>query len=199
MTAEQRALAISGALLERYGIVTRDVVLAEKTAGGFSGLYRALSSLEDVGSVRRGYFIEGMGGAQFALPGAVERIRMTPDSYRITLDSTDPANPYGASIAWPSTEGKPERRAGATVALAAGVPIAWLDKSGRRVATFAASPDETASTILLLSEERKRSTIAEIDRTDVLDHALAPVLREHGFASGYKGLTVRSTAGTTRR
>jgi ATP-dependent Lhr-like helicase len=199
LTAEQRALAMSGALLERYGIVTRDVVLAEKTAGGFSGLYRALSSLEDVGSVRRGYFIEGMGGAQFALPGAVERIRMTPDSYRITLDSTDPANPYGASIAWPQTEGKPERRAGATVALAAGVPIAWLDKSGRRVATFASSPDDTASAILLLSEERKRSTISEIDRIDVRDHALAPVLRENGFASGYKGFTVRSTAPTTRR
>ncbi|MGI9585328.1 MAG: Lhr family helicase, partial [Acidimicrobiia bacterium] len=197
--AEERALAMSGTLLERYGVVTRDIVLADKVPGGFSGLYRALSSLEDIGSVRRGYFVEGMGGAQFALPGAVERIRMAPDTTRIVLDSTDPANPYGSSLPWPDTDGKPERRAGATVLLEAGLPVAWLDKSGRRVVTFGAPPDETASAILILSEQRSRSTVAEIDRIDVRDHTLAPLLQASGFAPGYKGFTVRSTASTTRK
>ena len=73
-------------LLERYGIVTREQVLAEGIPGGFSSLYDQLSALETVGVARRGYFIEGLGGAQFALPGAVERLRAQRD------DDTAPAD-----------------------------------------------------------------------------------------------------------
>ena len=88
-------------LLERYGIVTREQVLAEGIPGGFSSLYDSLSALETVGVARRGYFIEGLGGAQFALPGAVERLRAQRDDDTappIVLAATDPAQPYGAVL-----------------------------------------------------------------------------------------------------
>ena len=90
-------------MLERYGIVTRETVLAEGVPGGFSTLYGELGNLELLGTARRGYFVEGLGGAQFALPGAVERLRSLPDataSY-LVLAATDPANPYGATLPWP--------------------------------------------------------------------------------------------------
>ncbi|MGI8903067.1 MAG: Lhr family helicase, partial [Solirubrobacteraceae bacterium] len=90
-------------LLERYGIVTREQVLAEGIAGGFSILYDALSQLETLGVCRRGYFVEGLGGAQFALPGAVERLRGQPgdDQAPVVLAALDPAQPYGAALGWP--------------------------------------------------------------------------------------------------
>ncbi|MGH2988522.1 MAG: Lhr family helicase, partial [Solirubrobacterales bacterium] len=90
-------------MLERYGIVTREMVLAEGVPGGFTTLYGELSNLEMLGTARRGYFVEGLGGAQFALPGAVERLRSLPDEEgrHLVLAATDPANPYGAALSWP--------------------------------------------------------------------------------------------------
>ncbi len=108
-------------MLERYGIVTRETVLAEGVPGGFSSLYGELSNLEMLGTARRGYFVEGLGGAQFALAGAVERLRALPhkeDDYLI-LAATDPAQPYGAALRWPKRdEGRrPARTPGAYVLL----------------------------------------------------------------------------------
>jgi ATP-dependent Lhr-like helicase len=190
MSAEERALAVANNLLDRFGIVTRDIVLAEGTPGGFSGLYAAFSSLEDVGSVRRGYFIEGMGGAQFALPGAVERLRR-PEPATIVLSAVDPANPYGASVPWPSSEGKAERRSGASVCLVDGRPAAWLDSSGRRIVTFGVEDAVVVDAIHRLASVRSRVQIATIDGAEVLDHALGPELINAGFTSGYKGLALR--------
>ncbi|HEY5054365.1 MAG TPA: DEAD/DEAH box helicase, partial [Solirubrobacterales bacterium] len=93
-------------MLERHGIVTRETVLAEGVPGGFSTLYAELGNLELLGTARRGYFVEGLGGAQFALPGAVERLRSLPeaDGSYMVLAATDPANPYGATLPWPKRE-----------------------------------------------------------------------------------------------
>ena len=77
--AGPRLRAQAELMLERYGIVTRETVLAEGIPGGFSTLYAELGNLELLGTARRGYFVEGLGGAQFALPGAVERLRSLPD------------------------------------------------------------------------------------------------------------------------
>jgi len=101
-------------MMERYGIVTRETVLAEGVPGGFSTLYSELGNLELLGTARRGYFVEGLGGAQFALPGAVERLRSLPEpkGEYLVLAATDPANPYGASLPWPKLEGG--RRPGRT-------------------------------------------------------------------------------------
>src|SRR5438270_3314304 len=91
-------------MLERYGILTREQVLAEGVPGGFSAIYSELAQLETLGIARRGYFVEGLGGAQFALPGAVERLRSLPDADfepPLVLAAVDPAQPYGAALRWP--------------------------------------------------------------------------------------------------
>ena len=120
--AGPRLRAQAELMLERYGIVTRETVLAEGVPGGFSTLYAELGNLELLGTARRGYFVEGLGGAQFALPGAVERLRSLPeaDGSYLVLAATDPANPYGASLPWPKPARgrRPARAPGAHVLLA---------------------------------------------------------------------------------
>src|SRR5207249_10734242 len=100
----ERARALAELLLERYGVVTRETVRAEGIAGGFAGLYAELSKLETLGTARRGYFVESLGGAQFALSAAVERLRSLRSDEAaadtLVLGATDPANPYGASLPW---------------------------------------------------------------------------------------------------
>ena len=106
-SARRRALA--ELLLERYGILTRELVLAEGVPGGFCAIYPELSQLETLGVARRGYFVEGLGGAQFALPGAVERLRAQKapeEAEPLVLAATDPAQPYGAALPWPKRDGE---------------------------------------------------------------------------------------------
>ncbi len=124
-------------MLERYGIVTRETVLAEGVPGGFSSLYGELSNLEMLGTARRGYFVEGLGGAQFALAGAVERLRSLPhaEGEYLILAATDPAQPYGASLAWPKRDGgrRPARTPGAYVLLRDGNPILYVERGGKSI------------------------------------------------------------------
>ncbi len=104
---DRRALA--ELLLERQGIVTRDGVRGEGIPGGYGAVYADLRALETLGLCRRGYFIEGLGGAQFALGGAVERIRELrergEDADSLVLAAADPAQPYGAALQWPKRAG----------------------------------------------------------------------------------------------
>ena len=124
-------------MLERHGILTREMALAEGIPGGFSTLYPELSNLEVLGSARRGYFIEGLGGAQFALAGAVERLRSQPldDEGLAVLATTDPANPYGTVLPWPKLESRrrPSRTPGSYVLLRSGLPLLFLEKSGKGI------------------------------------------------------------------
>src|SRR5207244_1191441 len=133
--AGPRLRAQAELMLERYGIVTREAVLAEGVPGGFAALYGELSNLEVLGTARRGYFVEGLGGAQFALAGAVERLRALPRSereYRV-IAATDPANPYGALLGWPKREDsrRPSRTPGASVLLRDGEPVLYVERGGR--------------------------------------------------------------------
>ncbi|MEO8091436.1 MAG: DEAD/DEAH box helicase, partial [bacterium] len=143
--AGPRLRAQAELMLERYGIVTRESVLAEGVPGGFSALYGELSNLEMLGTCRRGYFVEGLGGAQFALAGAVERMRGLPlaDGRYLVLAATDPANPYGAALSWPKRErdGKgsrpggrrPSRTAGAYLLMRDGEPLLYVERGGRGI------------------------------------------------------------------
>jgi ATP-dependent helicase Lhr and Lhr-like helicase len=128
-------------MLERYGIVTRETVLAEGVPGGFSTVYGEMSNLEMLGTARRGYFVEGLGGAQFALPGAVERLRSLPhpEGTYTVLAATDPANPYGAGIPWPKRESgrRPSRTPGAYVLLRDGEPTLFVERGGRGILRLA--------------------------------------------------------------
>ncbi|WP_020523485.1 ATP-dependent helicase [Catelliglobosispora koreensis] len=102
----KRAAATADALLERHGVVIKGAVAAEGHPGGFAGVYPVFAALEERGAARRGYFVEGLGAAQFALPGAVDRLRaLEPNGRAVVLAATDPANPYGAALPWPSAPG----------------------------------------------------------------------------------------------
>src|SRR6185437_13379800 len=134
-------------MLERYGILTREQVRAEGLPGGFSGVYPELSQLETLGVARRGYFVEGLGGAQFALPGAVERLRAvsSDEEAPVVLAAVDPAQPYGAALAWPERPSEAARRltrvAGAYVVLTDGEPILYVERGGRALQTLVGAGD----------------------------------------------------------
>jgi ATP-dependent Lhr-like helicase len=182
--------------------------MAEGLVGGFSSVYGVLKVLEERGQVRRGYFIDGLGAAQFAVPGAVDRLRAareTPDPVirpddvpaPIVLASTDPAQPYGAALAWPETAGRPARSASSVVVLHTGRPLVWFDRRGHHLVTFPEAVLDTSwceALISLVKEDRVRSV--EIRKVNGVGLAEAPtglveLLRTAGFADGYRGLVAR--------
>ncbi len=183
-------------LLERYGVVTREMPLAEGLDGGFAGVYPVLKEMEERGQVRRGYFVSGLGAAQFALPGAVDRLRdfrdRVADDGVVVLAATDPAQPYGAALRWPPTEGRPSRSAGALVLLQGGLPVAFVEPKGRGLVTFDPLPADNAwvdalrdvvdSGRLRSLEIRRIDGVAPSDATMVRDRLL-----DGGFVAGYRG------------
>ena len=196
----ESALARAHQLLDRYGVVTRETALGEGQEGGFAGVYPVLKALEERGEARRGYFVAGLGAAQFALPGAVDRLRGTrtpePDTPPVVLAATDPAQPYGAALAWPESPGRPARTAGAHVVLADGRPLVMLERGGRSLATFEGAESNEAwieAIIGLVKDGRLRKLeIAKVDGTAVRDTPWAARLEAAGFASAYKGMLYRT-------
>jgi ATP-dependent Lhr-like helicase len=192
--AEERGRARAEQLLDRYGVVTRDAVLAEGIPGGFAGLYPVFAAMEDAGRVRRGYFIEGLGGAQFGLPGAIDRLRSTTASF-LTLSATDPANPYGAMLAWPQVAaGRLARRAGSHVVLYDGHLVAYVERGGRTLHTLDADHDAVALAAEVTSLARRRyrrMTIETIDDDPAAQTALGAALLADRFVQGYRGITFR--------
>ena len=142
----RRAHALGETLLERYGVVTRGAVMGEGVTGGFALVYRTLSGFEEMGRCRRGYFIEGLGAAQFATVGTIDRLRsyvaeaQHPEPVAITLAATDPANPYGSVLPWPplpeGTGHRPGRKAGALVVLVDGALVLYVERGGKTVLAF---------------------------------------------------------------
>ncbi len=207
-TPTEAAHAQALQLVERYGIVTREAVLAEGIVGGFANVYGVLKILEERGQVRRGYFVDGLGAAQFAVPGAVDRLRAvreTPDAAirpqdvppPIVLAATDPAQPYGATLAWPDSSGRPARAANALVVLHAGEPLAWFDRKGRHLVTFPATATDPAWADALASLVKNgRAASVEVRKVDGATlHDAPPAvldqLRTVGFTDGYRGLVLR--------
>ncbi len=194
--ARRRALA--ELLLERYGVLTREQVLAEGIPGGFSAIYSELTQLEMLGVCRRGYFVEGLGGAQFALSGAVERLRAPApvQSAPQVLAAVDPAQPYGSVLSWPESPAKTTRTAGAYVVLTGGVPVLYLERGGRSLHTLAAADDDRLGPALgaLVEHVRggrlKRLALEKIDGEPALTSSLAPRLVELGFHGGPRRLTL---------
>ncbi len=194
VTDTRRATAWSHQLLDRHGIVTRNAVAAEGLPGGFTSIYPVLQRLEETGRVRRGYFIERQGGAQFALPGAVDRVRSAPDSGVVALAATDPANPYGASLDWPTIdEGRIGRFAGAHVVMFDGELVAFLD--GRRLKTLSDDPDirlPVAHAITRIAARSRSFRIESIDGTAPARTPWGTVFTELGFAPAPRGMSYRS-------
>jgi ATP-dependent Lhr-like helicase len=205
MSVSARRRALAELLLERYGILTREQVRAEGVPGGFSSIYPELSQLETLGIARRGYFVEGLGGAQFALPGAVERLRSQPhgDSEPpLVLAAVDPAQPYGAALSWPKRADDdtgrrgPARVAGAYVVLAGGDPVLYLERGGKGLLTLVSADDERLEPALAALADQvrrggiKRIALEHVDREPALASPLGPALIALGFREGPRKLTL---------
>ena len=198
---DRRALA--ELLLERQGIVTRDGVRAEGIAGGYGAVYGELKALETLGLCRRGYFVEGLGGAQFALGGAVERLReLRPregeEQEALVLAAADPAQPYGAALPWPKRAGgRAARVAGAQVVLLGGEPALFVERGGRSIVSLR-EPDEAwlrpalaALVEQVRTRSRKRLAVERFDSEPVGETELMPLLLEAGFLAGPRRAVLR--------
>lgn len=239
-----RAHALTQVLLERHGVLTRSGAAAEGVGAGYRDVYRVLSGLEERGAVRRGYFVEHLGGSQFALPGAVDRLRVdaqdrarvleaerevaertaataagpaaagsaTGTAAAVVLAAMDPANPYGAALAWPpgpSPDGAPQdgtptahrpgRKAGAVVVLTHGDLTLFVERGGRTVLSFTQSPARLAAAAAALAGSVRegrlgRLVVQRVDGTPALEatrhHPAARALVEAGFAVTPRGLRI---------
>ncbi|MFT8395582.1 DEAD/DEAH box helicase [Propionibacterium sp.] len=183
--------------LARYGVLTRGSVLTEPQTPSFADAYRLLSRMEETGVVRRGYFVSGLGGAQFATPGAVDHLRQAPAAPTRLLAACDPANPYGAALEWPATNGhRPARKAGALVVLADGRPVLYLERGAHTLLTFAdTSSDDISTALEMVGDAVDRGALSAvlIDRIDgqpaLTTDMPAHTFTDSGFAmvpQGYK-------------
>jgi len=198
---ERRALA--ELLLERQGIVTRDGVRAEGIPGGYGAVYGELRALETLGLCRRGYFVEGLGGAQFALGGAVERLRELrgrdgDEPEALVLAAAEPAQPYGAALPWPRRAGaRAARVAGAHVVLLGGQAALFVERGGRSLVPLR-DPDESwlrpALDALVRHVRRggvKRLAVERFDGEPVGETDVMPLLLEAGFRAGPRRAVLR--------
>ena len=202
VSSTERATAWAATLLDRHGIVARETAGVEALGGGFAQVYRVLRSMEEAGKLRRGYFVEGLGGAQFAYPGVVDRLRRVRDgetetrSDVVALVATDPANPYGWLLPWPEvleSDGHAPRRATrAVVVLVDGAPALYLDRNGRRLRTFAEVSKEVLARALpalagvARTRPRRALALERVDGDPATHSALTGLLREAGFKEEYR-------------
>ena len=210
-TPAERALARAEQLLARHGVLTRDAILAEDVPGGVATLYPVLRALEEAGRIRRGYFVAGRGGSQFAHPGALERLRARRDAgeeaapQAAVLAATDPANPYGVALPWPRVDGtRLARAAGGHVALVDGVLLAVLGKGEREITTFLPEDEPVrsrAARALALSlagwaARTGRSGLGwgAPDGRPLAESPLAPYLLEAGFTRSGPGFRLVAAA-----
>ncbi|GKU70081.1 Lhr family ATP-dependent helicase, partial [Mycobacterium montefiorense] len=198
-------------LLNRHGVLTRGAVASENVPGGFATLYKVLSTFEEAGRCQRGYFVESLGGAQFAVASTVDRLRSyldgvdrkRPEYRAVVLAAADPANPYGAALPWPTSEGaRPGRKAGALVVLVDG-DLAWfLERGGRSLLTFTDDPGSNHAAAQglaeLVSARRVESILVEringVPALQPLSGGPSPVaeaLSAAGFARTPRGMRLR--------
>jgi len=211
----RRAHASAEGLLERHGVVTRGAVTSERVPGGFAGVYKVLSAFEDSGRCRRGYFVDGLGAAQFGTAGAVDRLRtfadVPPDAKpsAVALAATDPANPYGAALPWPGSTGsptekpaghRPGRKAGAIVVLVDGVLTLYVERGGRTLLTWSDDADLLIPAAASLADAVRRGslgrlTVEKADGEQLLGSGSTPLrqaLQDAGFVATPKGLRLRA-------
>ncbi|HMG98614.1 MAG TPA: hypothetical protein VK546_06815, partial [Gaiellales bacterium] len=198
-----RRRALAELLLERHGVLVRAAIVAEGVPGGPAGLRRALGELETLGVSRRGYLVDGLGGSQHALPGAIERLRelreAPTDATAVALAASDPANPYGVALRWPAhAAGRASRAAGAIIVLQAGEPLAFLERGGRTLLSLrpleAIDWQAVADALGQAAREGRAGTLQleRIDGEPAPAAAAAAAFTDAGFAVGPRRLTLRA-------
>ncbi len=207
-----QTLARARLLLDRYGIVSRRSAQFEELRGGFGPLYKVYRELEEQGRVRRGHFVDGLEGAQFAYAGAIDRLRGSRDAAEerdraVTFDdiqvvaAMDPANPYGGIVPWPAVgdpaRAKPRRVSGAWLLLARGRPVLYVGRRGSALITFPATIRDEDGALPAAIEalrhlprvgSRSLLVIEKIDGRPVAESPLVEQFRQAGFATDYRGL-----------
>ena len=204
VTATMRAHAQATALLERWGVAGRATARADDLPGGFASIGDVLRAMEDAGAVRRGYFVESLEGAQFAWPGAIDRLREAPrgEAARVdVLPAVDPACAWGSVLPWPQLRdpsARPARRVGATAILVDGELAVWLEPKARRIVT-GALPAESIELALAVGlprvaarARRRELLIEQIDGVPAGESPLARVLLAQAARADYRGLIVRA-------
>ncbi|WP_120522712.1 ATP-dependent helicase [Arthrobacter celericrescens] len=198
-------------LLDRYGVVTRGSVMAENILGGFGLMYKVLARLEEAGRCRRGYFIEHLGAAQFAVPATVDRLRsFAEDAHAekqepsaLALAATDPANPYGAALPWPALSAdaasghRPGRKAGALVVMVDGALVLYVERGGKTLLTFSHDDGVLAGAAAALVDVVRRGAVdklfmEKVNGQDLLGTPIAEALAAAGAYSTPKGLRIRA-------
>ncbi|MEY9848557.1 ATP-dependent Lhr-like helicase [Streptacidiphilus sp. BW17] len=211
----QRAHALAQTLLDRHGVVTRGAVQSERVQGGFAGIYRVLSAFEDTGRTRRGYVVDGLGAAQFAGDGAIDRLRAVNTALErraeaasedqpetVVLAAADPANAYGAALPWPDPPGgaasshKPGRKAGALVTLVDGELVAYVERGGKSLLSWATDPTRLHHAAAALARAVREGalrdlTVERINGEPALTSALSATLEDAGFVPTPRGLRLR--------
>ena len=200
MSAPETARLVTAVNTElmRYGILTKGSVLTEAMTPSYFDVYKILTAMETQGVTRRGYFIENLGAAQFAVPGAVDRLREEAGSGMILLAACDPANPWGAALAWPDSMGhRPARKAGAIVVLDDGQPVIYLERGAHTLLTFGAGAEKIMDALRLVGQWIDRRRLDTITFTRVnSDQALQasswiPVFDQAGFIMTPQGFRRR--------
>lgn len=193
----ERLHSEAGVLLQRYGVLTRETVVTENWPGGFAALYPVLRAMEESGRIRRGYFVEGLGGSQFALPGAVDRLRALRDSGGaiVALAATDPANAYGSLMSWPRSDGRMGRTAGAYCVLDDGELKLYLERGGRSLLTNGEIKSEHLRALIGMAVLAGRVEVQRVDGLAVADSPFNGLLREAGFTSTHRGLVAYAGRG----
>ncbi|MEV0681907.1 ATP-dependent helicase [Actinosynnema sp. NPDC050436] len=206
----RRAHARAEAFLERHGVLTRGALDTERVTGGFSGVYRVLRAMEESGQVVRGYVVEGLGAAQFAAKGAVDRLRAlsrppgqdhagAPQA--VVLAAADPAQPYGAALPWPDPLGdgkhRPGRKSGALTVLVDGAATLYVERGGRSLLSFTEEEETLRAAAQALSRAVRDGWLGHlaVQRADgevALGSRLSGVLQEAGFRATPKGLRLRA-------
>ncbi len=216
VTDTERAVARANMLLERHGIVCRETVSAEDLPGGFAPIYRVLKAMEESGQVRRGYFIEGLSGAQFGHSGAVDRLRAArsnddsveaySDETALALPTLDPANPYGAMLPWPPTGASDDsrlRRVPKTwVILVEGKPALYVGANGRQLWTFPNMVDASRGGLTAAFHALHRLpgatgrgvlVVEKIDGLPAIESPHYAAMKSCGFCSDYRGLSAEKS------
>jgi ATP-dependent helicase Lhr and Lhr-like helicase len=220
-SATEASHALAMQLLSRYGVLMRESVAAENVVGGFSAVYDVLKALEESGRIRRGYFVAGLGAAQFALPAAVDLLRQLrnapPDEKPefVQLAASDPANPYGSVLRWPElpvaeedSESAPRvltRASYAEVILRNGQLVAWLRRGNPNLLVFLPGEEpersQTAAGLAhflcargqqrMQSNRHQGMLITTVNGQPVAAHPMARFLMDAGFHAGPLGMHLR--------
>ena len=217
----RRLSALAEQLLDRHGVLTRGAVVSEGMPGGFSAVYPVLKAMEEAGHCRRGYFVEKLGAAQFAMPGAVDRMRSmlaeNPEpTGAIVLAATDPANPFGAALGWPDRTVEPSedqpaggrpngrakghrpgRKAGALVVMVEGSLVLYVERGGRTVLTYSADPAVLQPAVDALALAVRQGALGKlaVEKADggaVEDSPVARAMEAAGFRHTPRGLRLRA-------